>query len=87
MQLHRETGAALIHPYDDAAVIAGQGTATLELVEDVPEIDILVAPVGGGGLLSGAAVVMDSLRPDGQVVGAEPIAVDDAFRSRQGSSG
>jgi threonine dehydratase len=75
------TGATLIHPFDDAAVIAGQGTATLELLDQVPDLDIVLAPIGGGGLLSGAAVVARSLRPDAAIVGAEPLAVDDAYRS------
>ena len=75
------TGAALIHPYDDPRVIAGQGTAALELLEEVPDLDYLVAPVGGGGLMSGTAIVGRALRPGMRLVGAEPAAVDDAFRS------
>lgn len=75
------TGARLIHPFDDAAVVAGQGTATLELIEEVPDLDVVVAPIGGGGLLSGAAVVVTALRPGASIVGAEPFAVDDAYRS------
>jgi threonine dehydratase len=75
------TGAKLIHPFDDAAVVAGQGTATLELFEEVPDIDVVVAPIGGGGLLSGAAVVAAALRPGASIIGAEPFAVDDAYRS------
>ena len=75
------TGAALIHPFDEPAVIAGQGTATLELVEQVPNLDVVVAPVGGGGLLSGAATVGSAQKRPIRVVGAEPFAVDDAYRS------
>ncbi|MGB9359716.1 MAG: threonine/serine dehydratase [Acidimicrobiia bacterium] len=75
------TGAALIHPFDEPAVIAGQGTATLELVEQVPNLDLVVAPIGGGGLLSGAATVGSGQKRTIQVVGAEPFAVDDAYRS------
>lgn len=75
------TGAVLVHPFDDPAVIAGQGTATLELVEQVPHLDIVVAPIGGGGLLSGAATVAHAHKPPIQVIGAEPFAVDDAYRS------
>ena len=56
-QLVEEVGATLIHPYDNADVIAGQGTAALELVDEVPDLDVIVAPVGGGGLLAGSAVV------------------------------
>ncbi len=80
-QLVDETGATLIHPYDNAAVIAGQGTAALELIEYAPDLDIVVAPVGGGGLLAGTALSANALRPGALVVGGEPLAVDDAFRS------
>jgi len=76
-----ETGATLVHPFDDERIIAGQGTAALELLEDVRDLDAIVAPVGGGGLLAGTAIVMKSLRPQGIVFGAEPRAVDDAYRS------
>ncbi len=75
------TGAVLVHPFDDAAVIAGQGTATLELVDQVPRLDVVVAPIGGGGLLSGAATVCADHTPTIRVIGAEPFAVDDAYRS------
>ena len=73
------TGAMLVHPYDDHAVIVGQGTATLELVEHVGTLDAIVVPVGGGGLLAGTSVVGRALGID--VYGAEPEAVDDAARS------
>jgi len=73
------TGAALVHPYDDHAVIAGQGTATLELHDEVGALDAIVVPVGGGGLLAGTSVVGRALGMD--VYGAEPAAVDDAARS------
>lgn len=75
------TGAMLVHPYEDPAVIAGQGTATLELVDQVADLDVIVAPIGGGGLLSGAATVALGREPPISVVGAEPFAVDDAYRS------
>jgi threonine dehydratase len=84
------TGATLVHPYDDPAVIAGQGTACLELLEDVPTLDAVIAPVGGGGLLSGTALAADlahdlpGRRPGAPapiVFGAEPAAADDAARS------
>src|SRR5688572_16780134 len=76
-----ETGAALVHPYDDLRVMAGQGTATLELLEQAPELDIVVAPIGGGGLISGTAVAARGLRPGMRVTGAEPAGADDASRS------
>jgi threonine dehydratase len=79
----QRTGATLVHPYNNAAVIAGQGTAALELVEDVAELDIVVTPIGGGGLMSGTAITTRHLLPEARIVGAEPYAVDDAYRSLQ----
>ena len=79
--LEEKTGAILIHPYNNERVIAGQGTAALELLEDVPDLEIIVAPVSGGGLLSGTAIAAKSLHPGIRVVGAEPKNADDAFRS------
>jgi threonine dehydratase len=76
-----ETGATLVHPYNDWRVIAGQGTAALELLEDVPELDAILAPVGGGGLLSGTAIAAKGLRPSIKVFGAEPAGADDAAQS------
>jgi threonine dehydratase len=76
-----ESGATLVHPFDDARVIAGQATAALELLEAVPDLDIVIAPVGGGGLLSGTAIATRSLRPEARVYGAEPANADDAARS------
>jgi len=77
----RATGATLVHPFDDARVIAGQGTAALELIDDVPELEAIIAPVGGGGLLSGTAIAARSLVPGLRVLGAEPANADDAARS------
>jgi threonine dehydratase len=76
-----ETGATLIHPFDDARVIAGQGTAAIELLEAVDGLDAVIAPCGGGGLLSGTAIAATSLRPGIRVLGAEPANADDATRS------
>ena len=76
-----ETGARLVHPFDDYAVMAGQGTAALELLEEVPDLDAVICPVGGGGLLSGTAVAAHGLRPAIRVFGAEPLGADDARRS------
>jgi len=75
------TGAVLIHPYNDASVIAGQGTAALEFIEQVPNLDAIIAPVSGGGLVGGLAIAAKSLRLGIQVLGAEPKNADDAFRS------
>lgn len=76
-----ETGARLVHPYNDYAVMAGQGTATLELLEQAPDLDIVIAPVGGGGLLSGTAVAAKGVKPGIRVIAAEPAEADDAARS------
>ena len=77
----RETGATLIHPFDDSRVIAGQGTAALELVEAIDALDAVIAPCGGGGLLSGTSIAATSLRHGIEVLGAEPANADDAARS------
>lgn len=77
----RTTGATLIHPYNDDRIIAGQGTAALELLEDAPDLDAVLAPVGGGGLLSGTAIAVKSLRPQARVIGCEPALADDAAQS------
>ncbi len=76
-----ETGARLVHPYNDYAVMAGQGTATLELLEQAPNLDIVLAPVGGGGLLSGTAVAAKGAQPGIKVIATEPAEADDAARS------
>jgi threonine dehydratase len=79
--VQRETGAVLIHPFDNERVIAGQGTAALELLEQAPTIDIVVAPCGGGGLLSGTAIAATSAKPGIRVFGAEPANAGDAAAS------
>jgi threonine dehydratase len=76
-----ETGATLVHPYNDYRIITGQGTAALELMRLVKDLDMILAPVGGGGLLSGTAITARSLKPDIQVIGCEPEEADDAYRS------
>ena len=77
----RETGAVFVHPYDNARVIAGQGTAALELCGEVPDLDVILAPVGGGGMISGTALTAGACSAGTQVVAAEPEAADDAYRS------
>jgi threonine dehydratase len=67
-----ETGRTLIHPYDDPVVMAGQGTVGLEIVEDLPEVDVVLVQVGGGGLVSGIATAVKGLRPAARVVAIEP---------------
>jgi len=78
-----ETGATEIHPYNNFNVIAGQGTAAKEIIEDAGEFDTIMAPVGGGGLLSGTALSAKYLLPNCKVIAAEPAGADDAFRSFQ----
>ena len=79
--VQEKTGAILIHPYNNPRVIAGQGTAAIELLEDLPDLDIVITPLSGGGLLSGTAIASKSLRPSIRVIGAEPKNADDAYRS------
>lgn len=75
------TGAHVVHPYNDGRVIAGQGTVALEILEQLEGFDVLVVPVGGGGLLAGVALAVKSLKPEVEVVAIEPAGADDAFRS------
>jgi threonine dehydratase len=76
-----QSGAEVVHPYNDARVIAGQGTATLELMHAVPQLDAVMAPVSGGGLLSGSAIAAQSMKPGIEVFGAEPEQARDAHDS------
>jgi threonine dehydratase len=71
-ELLEETGRTLIHPFDAAPTIAGQGTVGLEIAEDVPEADVVVVPIGGGGLIAGVAVAVKGVRPDARIIGVEP---------------
>ena len=80
-EVERETGATLVHPFDDPRVIAGQATATLELIEQASDLDVIIAPVGGGGLLSGTALAARASPRALRVFGAEPANADDAARS------
>ena len=80
-ELIEETGAVVVHPYNDERIMAGQGTSAKELLEDHPELDIIVSPVSGGGLLSGTLLSSKALKTDIQVFGAEPAEADDAYRS------
>lgn len=85
-QVAARTGATIVHPFDDLRVAAGQGTAALELLEDMPDLDVILCPVGGGGLLCGTAVAAKALRPGLRVVGVEPALADDvaqSFRARR----
>ena len=76
-----QTGATLVHPFDDLRVAAGQGTAAVELLEDAPDLDFILCPVGGGGLLCGTAVAAKALKPGIKIVGVEPALADDVAQS------
>ncbi|MCL4103832.1 UNVERIFIED_CONTAM: hypothetical protein GTU68_029149 [Idotea baltica] len=76
-----ETGARFIHPYDDYGIITGQATCALELLEEVPDLDLVMAPVGGGGLLAGTALSVHYFHPNAKVIAGEPRGADDAYRS------
>ena len=78
-----ETGAKFLHPYNDYQVIEGQGTATMELIEEHADLDYIVAPVGGGGLLSGTALATHYLSPKTKVIAGEPMGADDAWQSME----
>lgn len=80
-KIENETGITVIHPYNNARVIAGQGTAALELMNEIGGLDLVMSPVGGGGLLSGTALSVKALNPKCRVIAAEPAGADDAFQS------
>lgn len=82
-QVVAHTGAVVVHPYNHQQVICGQGTAALELLQEIPDLEAVLAPVGGGGLLSGTALAVKGLAPAIRVIGAEPEKADDAYRSLQ----
>ena len=77
----QKSGGSIIHPYNDEKIIAGQGTAAKELIEKVPDLDAIICPVSGGGLLSGTLLAAKNLKPDIKVFGAEPENADDTYRS------
>lgn len=80
-RIHAETGADFVHPYNDPRVIAGQGTCSAELIEQVENLDAVVAPIGGGGMISGTCLSLSNLAPDVKIYAAEPDQADDAARS------
>jgi threonine dehydratase len=80
-EVMKKTGATLIHSFENEHVIAGQGTAAVELLEELPDLDVIMCPVGGGGLLSGTAIAAKSMRPQIKVIAVEPANADDAAQS------
>lgn len=83
MQVKEETGAYYLPPYEHELVITGQSTCGLEILEQVPKVDVIIGPVGGGGLMSGVALAANAINPKVKVYGAEPSGADDAYRSLQ----
>lgn len=82
-EVAERTGGVVIPPYDHPDIIAGQGTAALELLEQVPELDAIVCPIGGGGLISGLSIASHGINPKLRILGAEPLQADDAARSKR----
>ena len=82
-RIQNETGATLLHPSNSMAVILGNSTATIELLEELPDLDMVLAPIGGGGLIAGTALAAHYYGIDCQTLGGEPFEVDDAYRSLQ----
>lgn len=80
-RIQAERGLTMVHPFDDLAMIAGHGTAGLEILEDVPDVDVVIVPVGGGGLISGIGAAIKLTRPQTQVIGVEPVGADVMTRS------
>jgi threonine dehydratase len=80
-RVQAETGGDFVHPYNDPRVIAGQGTCAKELIEDTDGLDMVVAPIGGGGMISGTCLTLSTLAPETKVIAAEPEQADDAYRS------
>ena len=80
-EITKKTGALVVHPFNNPNVIAGQGTAALEMIEDLGTLDAIIAPIGGGGLMSGTCIATRSLLPETKLFGAEPAGADDAYRS------
>lgn len=80
-EVHARTGADFVHPYNDPRVIAGQGTCSKELMAQVPGLDAVIAPIGGGGMVSGCCLTLSNIAPDVEIYAAEPEQADDAFRS------
>lgn len=76
-----KTGAIMIHPYDNFNVICGQGTAAMESIEEIPDMDIIIAPIGGGGLMSGTSTTVKNINKKIRVIGAEPVNANDAWKS------
>ncbi len=80
-RVQAETGGDFVHPYNDPRVIAGQATCSAEFIEQVPELEMMVAPIGGGGMISGTCLTLSNLAPEIEIIASEPEQADDAYRS------
>ncbi len=80
-EVQAATGADFVHPYNDPRVIAGQGTCSKEMIEDLGELDAVIAPIGGGGMISGTCLTLSNIAPKTEIYAAEPKNADDAYRS------
>ena len=81
VEIRKETGTTFVHPFNDSFVIAGQGTVGLELLEDVPDLNTIIVPIGGGGLISGISIAAKTLNPDIRIVGVQPEGAPAVYRS------
>jgi threonine dehydratase len=81
MEIQKETSAIFVHPFDDTSIIAGQGTIGLEIIEDLPDVDTVIVPVGGGGLISGIAIAIKNMKPSTRMIGVEPERASSMFQS------
>jgi len=86
LEIQKTNGQAIVHPFDDPLIIAGQGTVGLEILDDVPPPDMVVVPVGGGGLISGIATAIKSKNPDVKIIGVEPTGASAMYHSLQQKS-
>ncbi|HXV16577.1 MAG TPA: threonine/serine dehydratase [Gemmatimonadaceae bacterium] len=83
LEISRDEGSTLVHPYDDPMIIAGQGTVGLEIAEDLPHVETILVPVGGGGLSAGVATAIKLTLPNARVIGVEPVSAPKLYRARQ----
>jgi threonine dehydratase len=81
LEIQKTTGAVFIHPFEDPDIIAGQGTIGLEIIEDLPDVNTVIVPIGGGGLISGISIAIKSLKPAAKMIGVEPERASSMYQS------
>jgi threonine dehydratase len=81
MEIQKDTSAIFVHPFDDTSIIAGQWTIGLEIIEDLPDVDTVIVPVGGGGLISGIAIAIKNMKPSTRIIGVEPERASSMYQS------